>query len=85
MKIKYQGHSNTITRPIREVLSELFYIGRYEWDEADYGFSIVLFGRSWNWLYYQDEESFEEYQQLENDYTARVLRWQHENGEFVND
>jgi hypothetical protein len=84
MKIKYQGKGHTLT-PLKDLLSELFYIGRYEWDEADYGFSIVLFGRSWDWLIYKDEESFFEYQQLKNDQDARHLKWQYENGEFAND
>jgi hypothetical protein len=49
MKIKYEGSSRTLT-PFRELMSQLFYIGKYEWDEADYGFSIILLGREWNWL-----------------------------------
>ena len=74
-----------MSRSWKEILSELFYIGRYEWDEADYGFSIVLFGRSWDWLIYDNEESFFEYQQLEYDREARYIRYQYENGEFVDD
>ena len=78
MKIKYEGSSRSQTT-LKDFLSEWFYIGRYEWDDADYGFSIILFGREWNWLVYEDQESFSEYQQLAYDYDARYLRWQHEN------
>jgi hypothetical protein len=54
MKIQYQGTGHTLT-PLKDLLSELFYIGKYEWDEADYGFSIVLLGREWNWLIWTKE------------------------------
>lgn len=79
MKIVYDGTFRN-GRRFKELLSELFYIGKYEWDEADYGFSIILFGREWNWLIYKDKESFDEYQQSRYDYEARLLRYQYENG-----
>jgi hypothetical protein len=82
MKIKYEGSGRTQTT-LRDFLSEWFYIGRYEWDDADYGFSIILFGREWNWLIYKDKESFFEYQQLAYDYEARYLKWQYDNGQEV--
>ena len=44
MKIKYDGSERQIT------WKEMFYIGFYQWDESDYGFSIILFGREWSWL-----------------------------------
>jgi hypothetical protein len=46
MKIKYDGYER---RKIVEV-QDLFYIGWYGWDSADYGFSITILGRSWSWL-----------------------------------
>jgi hypothetical protein len=79
MIIKYEGTGRN-GRTFKEIMSELFYIGRYEWDDADYGFSIILFGREWNWIIYKDKESFFEYQQMKHDYDARCLRYEYENG-----
>ncbi len=46
MKIKYDG---TDVRAISE-LKDVLYVGWYEWDTADYGFTITILGLSWNWL-----------------------------------
>lgn len=62
-----------------ETFKQFFYIGFYDWDEADYGFSIILFGYSFDWLVYRNKESFFEYQQLEYDREARYLRYEYEN------
>jgi hypothetical protein len=78
MKIKYTGQHGPMTS-YKELLKELFYIGRYEWDEADYGFSIILFGRNWNWLIYKDKETYLEYKQEETNRNARYLQWANDN------
>jgi hypothetical protein len=47
VKIKYQGsYKNS---KVRDVLGELFSVYYGEYDEADYCFAIVLFGREWMW------------------------------------
>jgi hypothetical protein len=74
MKIKYDGKSRTEVS-----FKDLFYIGKYKWDEADYGFSIILFGYEWNWLVYKNQESLFEHQQEIYDYQARYMKWQNEN------
>jgi hypothetical protein len=81
MKIKYDGKSTTLT-PLKQLMKEIFYIGRYEWDEADYGFSIVLFGHEWNWLIYKDKESYFEYKQEEYDRDARWQKWEYDNAQI---
>jgi hypothetical protein len=72
MKIKFDGHNGPV-ESYKDILKELFYIGKYEWDDADYGFTITLFGQSWNWLIYNNKESYLEYQQIE---VERELRYQ---------
>jgi hypothetical protein len=47
MKIKYQG-----SRRLTE-LSEIFYIGFFKYDIADYCFTITLFGRDWEWFFFK--------------------------------
>ncbi len=55
MKIKFQGHDKN--NNFWDLFKDMFYIGFYEWDEADYGFCIRLFCHEWNWLVYKNEES----------------------------
>jgi len=62
-----------------ESFKEMFYIGFYKWDDADYGFSIVLFSYGFNWLIYKNKESLFEHQQRQHDYSARYLMWEHKN------
>jgi len=47
MRIKYDG-TRRISNP--DGWRDVLYAGWYPWDEADYGFSIILFYREWNWL-----------------------------------
>ena len=81
MKIKFDSHNGPMQR-YSEMLKEFFYIGKYEWDEADYGFSITLFGQSWNWLVYNNEESYSEYKELEIDRDARYQKWEYDNAQI---
>ena len=77
MKIKFAGSGKNYG--FWDSFKQMFYIGFYEWDEADYGFSIILFSYEFNWLIYKNKESFFEYQQIEHDRDARYLRWQYDN------
>jgi hypothetical protein len=81
MKIKFQGHDKN--NNFWDLFKDMFYIGFYEWDEADYGFCIRLFCHEWNWLVYKNEESYFEYQQLQHDYSARYQRWEHDNSKIA--
>ena len=80
MIIKYTDSGRAETS-LKDFLAEWFYIGRYEWDDADYGFTITLFGRSWNWVIYNDKESYFEFQQLEYD---REARWMRNEMDYIN-
>ena len=82
MKIYFDGHHGPMKR-YKDILRELFYIGKYEWDEADYGFTITLFGYSWNWLIYKNKESYLEYKELETDYEARYQKWEYDNAQIT--
>jgi hypothetical protein len=46
MKIKWAGTEMNAISDLKDV----FYIGWYEWDTADYGFTIRILGLEWNWL-----------------------------------
>lgn len=74
MKIKFQDRGKN--HNFWDLFKDMFYIGFYEWDEADYGFSIRLFCYEWNWLIYKNKESYFEYQQLQYDRDARYQRWE---------
>jgi hypothetical protein len=63
-------------------VKELFYVGFYDWDDADKGFSIILFGHEWNWLIYNNKESYLEYKELNTDYEARYQKWQYDNSQI---
>jgi hypothetical protein len=54
MKIIFAEHGKNYG--FWDTLKQLFYVGFYEWDEADYGFSIILFGHEFNWLIFKDKE-----------------------------
>ena len=43
MRIKYDGIDEFADR-------KLFKVDLYEWDTADYGLSLTLLGKTWNWL-----------------------------------
>ena len=74
MKIKFQEYSSNYG--FWDKVKELFYIGFYEWDEADKGFSIILFGHEWNWLIYKNKKSYLKYQELEASYELRYQNYQ---------
>ena len=44
MKIKYAGSDRFVK------LSDFLGISIYEWDESDYGLTITLFGREFNFM-----------------------------------
>ena len=77
MKISYFCHGKN--HNFWDSLKQIFYIGFYEWDEADYGFTITLFCHEFNWLIYKNKESYFEYQQVEYDRNARYQKWEHDN------
>jgi hypothetical protein len=81
MKIKFaeRGKNNYFW----DLFKQMFYVGFYEWDEADYGFTIILFCHEWNWLIYKNKESLFEYQQLAYDHEARYQRWKHDNSKIA--
>jgi hypothetical protein len=81
MKIKFDGSHGPMQR-YSDLLKEFFYIGKYEWDEADYGFTITLFGYSWNWLIYKNKESYLEYKEQAIDFDARFQKWTHDNSQI---
>ena len=77
MKIKFAGRGKNYS--FWDSFKQMFYVGFYEWDEADLGFTIILFSYEFNWLIYKNKESFSEYKQMGYDYDARHLRWQYDN------
>ena len=53
MKISYFCHGKN--HNFWDSLKQIFYIGFYEWDEADYGFTITLFCHEFNLLIYKNK------------------------------
>jgi hypothetical protein len=48
MKIKYEGTEKRVK------LSDFLGVNIYEWDESDYGLTIALFGREFNFLIWKN-------------------------------
>ena len=63
MKIRYSG-SNRVDS-IWEVLSKVFSITYYDWDETPKAISLIILGKEWQWLVgnWEDEE-YEEWESL---------------------
>jgi len=74
MKIKYEDKGRTEVS-----FKDLFYIGKSKASQADYRFTIIIFGYEWSWLIYKNQESVFEYQQIEYDRDARYAKWEHDN------
>ena len=51
MKIRYAGTDKRVKS------SDYLGISIYEWDEADYGLTIILFGREFNFLIWRGIKS----------------------------
>ena len=80
MIIKFAEHGSNYG--FWEKVKELFYAGFYEWDDADKGFSLILFAHEWNWLIYKNKESYSEYKELEIDRDARYQKWEYDNAQL---
>ena len=55
MKIKY-NHSHRVDS-ILEVLSKVFSITYYDWDETPKAISLIILGKEWQWLVGEWEEN----------------------------
>ncbi len=80
MKIIFAEHGKNYG--FWDTLKQLFYVGFYKWDDADCGFTIILFAHEWNWLIYKNKESYLEYKQQEHERDAVWQKWEHDNAQI---